>query len=374
MSLYFILAVPVVITVLARIFLQSKIDPLEFILQITIAILITAGVYQTGKFYGMTDTEILNGSITSKTREHGKYVRSYDCRCRQSCRGTGKNRSCRRVCQTCYEDRFTVNWRIDSTLGQVYSATLDKSTRSVYNAPDSSTFANAYVGQACSKANSYQNYILGVPESLFSGKVKGLVETYQEKGMIPSYPKIYNYYHVDHVLSVGVAVNEIKAWRENLANELITIGPSKQANIIVVIVNTDDPNYRYALETAWGGGKKNDVIVIIGSTEYPNIDWVDTITLGGNTGNSLMTVLMRDRLMESQTLDSDKTIGIITDTVIEKFDREPMANFEYLKDEVRPPSWVIILAFLVAVIVSTALTILFYHVDVMGSILQKIRS
>jgi hypothetical protein len=122
--------------------------------------------------------------------------------------------------------------------------------------------------------------------------------------------------------------------------------------------------YRHALERAWAGGKKNDVIVLIGSTNFPTIDWVDTITLGRNSGNELMTVEMRDNLMDIGTLEDHRTIiGSMVRTIEDKFDRKPMADYEYLKDEIDPATWVIILAFFLSVALSIGATIYFHHTD-----------
>jgi len=135
-------------------------------------------------------------------------------------------------------------------------------------------------------------------------------------------------------------MSQIRDWNTYLAGTLKKLGPASQANVIVILVNTADQTYRHALETAWLGGKKNDVIVLAGVTNYPQIDWVDTITLGHNADNGLMTVTIRDELTDLGSIASGQAFfDVIATYVAQHFDRKPMADFEYLKDDIQPATW-----------------------------------
>jgi hypothetical protein len=160
----------------------------------------------------------------------------------------------------------------------------------------------------------------------------------------------------------------IRDWNDYLAGKLRKLGPSSQANVIIIIVNTADQTYRHALETAWLGGKKNDVIVLAGVTNYPTIDWVDTITLGQNAGNSLMTVKIRDELTQLGTIENGQSvIDVVATNIANHFDRKPMADFEYLKDDIQPATWVVTTAFILAFVLSAVLTWVFHVYDPFGS-------
>ena len=236
----------------------------------------------------------------------------------------------------------------------------------MYNTPDPADYTAAYVGEPCSDARGYTNYIKAVPDSLFNMEAS---EFEQFDSLIPSYPEVYGKYHVDHVITMGMGANvPIRDWNNYLAGKLKKLGPASQANIIVILVNTADITYRHALEAAWLGGKKNDVIVMAGVTEYPKIDWVDTITLGQNADNGLLTVKIRDELTALGTIESGQAvIDTVATNVAQHFDRKPMADFEYLKDDIEPATWVVITAFILAFLLSAGLTWAFHVYDPFGS-------
>jgi hypothetical protein len=199
----------------------------------------------------------------------------------------------------------------------------------------------------------YTNYIKAVPESLFS-KESAIDDS---QFSLPEYPRVHSIYKVNRVIGAG----STKELRDRLDEHMKTIGPNKQANIIFVGTNSPDPSYRYALERKWVGGKKNDLIVVVGLDDK-KITWADVITLGGNAGNELTTVKIRDIL--TGTNYSTKSIDDVADIVTKHFDRKPMADYEYLKDEIEPPTWVLVLAFILGTIVSIGLTYVFHVNDI----------
>jgi len=356
---YLILLVPVIIALIARLKFKVSITWPETAAQIAIMSLVLSIVWLAGSWSQTHDTEIWNGEITSKHRDHDTYEQAYDCFCTTDSDGYES-------CSTCYETHYTVDWYLKSTIGNIRIDYKDSTWRSVYDKPDPQNYKDAYVGEACSDTRGYTNYIKAVPDSLFNME-DAVYEQFDS--LIPSYPTVYGKYHVDHVITMGMGSNlAIRDWNDYLAGKLRKLGPASQANVIVVIANTADQTYRHALETAWVGGKKNDVIVIAGVTNYPQIDWVDIITLGQNAGNGLMTVKIRDDLMELGSVESGQAfIDVVATNVGQHFDRKPMADFEYLKDDIQPATWVLITAFILAFFLSAGLTWAFHVYDPFGS-------
>ena len=365
-TFYLILLVPIIVALIARLGFKASITWIETGVQIFAVCTILGIVWLAGSYSQTHDTEIWNGEVTGKVRHHDQYTESYKCRCHQSCSGSGENRSCHEVCSTCYREHYTVDWFLKSTLGKIRLQYYDRTSRRVYKEPDPANYTAAYVGEPCSDARGYTNYIKAVPDSLFN---MADAQYEQFDSLIPSYPTVYGKYHVDHVITMGMGANvPIRDWNDYLAGKLRKLGPSSQANIILIIVNTADQTYRHELETAWLGGKKNDIIVMVGSTNYPTIDWVDTITLGQNAGNSLMTVKIRDEITALESIESGQAvIDTIATNVAKHFDRKPMADFEYLKDDIQPATWVVVTAFTLAFLLSAVLTWLFHVYDPFGS-------
>ena len=337
----------------------------EMGLHFAIPVVLITAVYFAGSYGATADTEIWNGQVTDKRVVDGKYVRTYQCRCRTVSSGSGSNRTTRTVCDTCYEDRYTRKYQGFSTVGNWTFDSIDTTSRSRRNSfgPPAS-YVNCRIGEPASREYGYTNYIRAVPESLFNREAGLNLEQFAD--MIPTYPEVYGFYKINRVLPVGVNMPNAGAINSQLNEALRTLGPDKEANIIVVVVNTDNPSYRYALEEAWIGGKKNDVIVIVGAPNFPQISWVDTITLGNNAGNSLMTVTMRDTLLNHGTIDNVFAEHIIR-TIRELFDRKAMEDFAYLKDEIDPPTWVVIVSLILGIGGSLGLTLLFHFNEFFGT-------
>jgi hypothetical protein len=364
-NFFLLLLIPVIWALIARLIFKTTITWKEMGLQILASIVVVGVVYGAGMYNQTADFEVWNGKITEKVREHGSYIRSYRCNCVTTCTGSGNSRTCSETCQTCYENHYTVDWFVKSTIGNIGIKSLDRTSRSVYDTLDPAAYTEAYVGEGCAATRPYKNYIKAVPESLFNDA--DIAADAEFAPLIPPYPKIHSFYKINRVLAMGVPVKSVDKWDLHLRDRLRAIGPAKQANIILILVNTPDQSYRYSLERAWLGGKKNDVIVIMGVPDYPAISWVDTITLGSNSGNELMTVMMRDNIMALETVDDYvEVIDTIAGTVEGHFDRKSMEDFKYLEDEIEPPTWVIGLAIGLSILISIGLTLYFHLQDPFG--------
>lgn len=330
----------------------------EGILSVVITFVIVSGVYFAGKYSNTQDFEILNGEVISKKREHGSYVRSYSCNCTTRCSGSGKTQSCSTVCQTCYENRYTVDWYANTTLGKITFKSLDTASRSVYNSPDPTSFIKCKPGEPASKEHWYVNYVKATPDSLFN---TGMVSNYE----IPSYPEVYDFYRYNRVINVNSKIKQedILKLNNKISDSLKTLGALRQVNVIVVLTEIDDTSYRHAIENAWIGGKKNDVVVFLGMDEY-NYTWVDVMTWALNSGNELFRVKLKDEIFSHKQFDIDKISGSIEQQIKAHYDRPKMEDFEYLKDEINPPTWVIVLALILSVGSTIGLAVFFYENEV----------
>ena len=314
-----------------------------------VSMLIIAGAVGASVGYQTADTEIWNGEVVSKDRIHGSYVESYDCNCRDVTEyytdheGKRKSRSVRK-CDTCYRDHFTVEWTCQTTLGTYRIAKEDWTNNKVYSLPDPARYAEIKMGDPVSKTHSYKNYIKAVPQTLFNPANETLKAKFANQ--IPAYPiNIYDFYKIDRVIPVGVNVHDLKLWNTKLSHVLKTLGPKKQANVVIVMVKNPDENYFYALQDAWAGAKKNDIVVVIGVSSLAEKPlWANVIAL---TDNSLFKIKLRDDIMSLDSLTADGVINTIYKNTSETFKRKSMKDFKYLENEIDPPTWVIITSLLV---------------------------
>ena len=306
-----------------------------------ISIAIMSGAFYAGAGSKTHDTQVLNGEILRKARTHDSYVRTYSCHCYTTCSGTGNNRSCTQHCQTCYENHYTVNWGCESNIGGFTIQHFDRTSKSVYNSPDPARWTIIKSGDPVSITGSYTNYIKAVPDSLFKPASRQTMDKY--KSVIPKYPSnIYDFYHVDRVLTVGFTLPNIKEWNTKLSEVLKKLGPQKQANAVIVLTKYATDDFYFALQDAWINGKKNDIVVVIGAPDFPNkAAWVRVMAL---TKNDIFQVSLRDRILTLNEITADGVINSINEETFASFKRKSMKDFQYLESEIDPPTWVMVLA------------------------------
>lgn len=345
---------PIIITGIARFVFHKTITNQEMGIQLGICTLLIALFFAGSLFTKFADTEILTGEVTKKGQVEVHCYHPYPCNCRQVCSGSGSSRSCYTHCDTCYQHNKDWRWEVESNIGQsLYIDNIDY--RGIAEPP---RHKDVRIGEAFSVHHSYANYVKAASDTIFKFKNIDL-----SKYNVPEYPKVQDYYRVNRILVSGVKGVNVKEWNDNLNEQAKKLGISKHANPLILFTNSSSQDYRYAVEQAWEGGKKNDVLVIIGAPNYPAIEWVDTVTFGQNSGNSLLTVLMRDRIMAVQNLDAATVTKIIGSTIAEKFDKKPMKDFEYLKFSIMPSESMLWFCLALGIISSIGLSIYFHRTD-----------
>ena len=157
---------------------------------------------------------------------------------------------------------------------------------------------------------------------------------------------------------------DIVEWNRGLTELNADLGKKKEVNIIVAVVANADKKVLYGFEEAWVGGKKNDFVVIICVSSYPAIDWVQVMSW---TRAEELKVNIRDRIQDIGCLcRRDEILATIGSLVDEKFVRRPWEDFKYLVAGAKPPTWALVLIWILGVGVSTWQTIYFYKEDPFG--------
>jgi hypothetical protein len=303
-------------------------------------------------YYSATDdSETWNSRVSKKEKEYTSCSHSYSCRCRQSCSGSGKNRSCHQVCDTCYEHSNDWNWAVYTAAGEGFD--IDRIDRRGSHEPPRWTAVK--IGEPTSRVHSYTNYIKAAPDTLF--RRDGKYEKYQS--LLPQYPQnVYDYHRMNRLILVNGAKTQDPAyWNADLMELNAKIGSSRQSNVIVVLARNLPPDFFYALEQAWLGGKKNDVILVVGTDTAGKAAWVNVMTW---ELNELFKVKVRDDLLEKGSLERWDVVNVLEANIVKYHKRKPMADFEYLKSSITPTvtGWVV--SMLVGFIISIGLSILFH--------------
>ncbi len=350
-TLALLLVFPLVWPFVAKIIWKHEITLAELGLNIVIGALVVSAGWALGKYAQAHDVEILNGQVTGKYSEKVSCEHSYRCNCRQSCSGSGKNRSCSEVCDTCHEHSYDVDWNLRTSVGEIEVKRVNRQ-----GTVEPPRYTRAAVGDPVAQTHGYQNYIKAAPDSLFNALAEK--QALQEYGsLVPAYPSsVYDYHYLDRVLSIGVPVSDLTAWNQDLANALRVTGPSKQVNLVVVFTKEANPQFATAVNAKWLGGKKNDVVVVFGTPSYPDISWVRVLSW---TDREVFKVQLRDALLDMKTVKRETVIPTIASHVEKGFVRRPMEDFAYLKHQIEPPGWVLALLVVLSMAASIGASVYF---------------
>lgn len=345
-------AIPLLIAGLSLV-LFKKISWKEFLIQVFVSIAIVSISVLIIYISNVGDTEIWSGRVTTKDKEWTPCTHSYQCRCRTetSCSGSGKDRSCtsHEVCDTCYEHTNDWDWVVrTSNKETIYIDRVDR--QGAYTPP---RWAAVQINEPTAQPHHYTNYIKAAPDSLF--RHQGLTTKYA--GKLPPYPgKVHDYYHINRLVTQGVSVDNTP-WNQGLMNINADIGAKKQVNMIVVLTNLE-PEWFYALEEAWVGGKKNDAILVIGvDPDAGKQRWANV--MAWTTDKALETKLSSE-IMSQPNLDAESTLGVFRKVVEENYKRKPMADFAYLKASIQPSGTQYIIAVIINIIIAILLTLAFH--------------
>ena len=367
-SLLFPLAVKIVF--------NSKISLAEWALQTVITLVVVVSLYHFGRYNQTQDYEIWNGSVTSKEVKREScpwgWVDYQDGFCTEystrqvkdgtkTCTGTGNDRRCTDNYKTQYNYHFSWEQKyfVFSNIGETWQ--INRVDRQGASTPGRWEMVN--IGDAVSKTNSYTNYVKAAANSLFN-KDKRLAEFYADN--IPEYPiEIYDYYRVNRAItSPDTVVPNLDQYNAGLSDILKELGPAKQMNAVILFTNIADPAYADAVLNSWQGAKKNDAVIIAGINDDQSIAW---LRIHSWSKNKLFEVELRDHLLDLGTIaDSAEFLNIVNTVAMNNFERQPMAEFEYLADEIEPSTGFIIVIFVILIILSAILTFIFHKHDIFG--------
>ncbi len=189
----------------------------------------------------------------------------------------------------------------------------------------------------------YTNYIKGAAATLFNQKLENVP--------VIDYPEVFDYYHVNRVFYTDLpAPPFLKEWNrdlEKLNAKFRNIG----ANVIINVTSKDE-TWSETLAQAWDAHNINDVVVTIGVTGE-KISWVNVRSW---SSDKMLDVVTRDMIMLLPRVDKDMINDIIDVTVSEHYKPQKMEDFEYLSDDVEAPTWLYIIAGIILLIVTPAVT------------------
>lgn len=344
--LFLLILIPILLPAFFALVWKHKITFSEFFLNVLVCCLITTGVYYGGVYHQVKDVQILNGEVTSKSKDRVSCSHSYSCNCRTVNKTT--------TCDTCYEHPYDFDWNVHSNVG---TFSIDRIDRQGVKEPP--RWTSVTIGEPVALEESYINYIKGSPSSIFNKQSMDFAKRYEVN--IPQYPRVYDYHRANRVISVGVPIADINLWNDDLSIALKKLGPTKQSNVILIIAKDKSVEYAEAVNAKWLGGKKNDVLVILSVDSSNKISWVRVF---GLTKTSAIKTYLRNDIQEIGELNRELIIQSISKNVMEHYDRKSMEDFKYLLSNIEISGFAFFIIFLLSVFSSAGISWIFaHHVD-----------
>ena len=341
----------------------------EFAISAVLCVGLGFGMVAVGKHAQSLDVELWNGEVTGKTFDIEYYKRAYSCNCRTVNKVT--------TCQTCYRKGHDMTWDVQTNIGNFNidredcRSTIKAVCLSRYSAPP--FWEDVQKGDPVSRQNSYTNYVKAVDNSLF----KSVPVDDQNRVKNITYPiAVYDFYNVDRVVLDGVKLPESRpVWNRGLANMLKTVGPQRQANVVLVLTSVAERMYGDMLIAQWEGANKNDIVIIAGFPKGDTTDAPSWVKVHSWAKKDIMNVEMRDELISKPELwqSANQFFPAVEKIIMDKFERRPMAEFEYLKHEIELSGLQLILFSILSAILGIGLSIFLIKFDVLGGMNQTRR-
>lgn len=319
-------------------------------LAVCISISIMMGVTYASIYVSMADTEILNGKILNKSREV-EWCNSQSSSCkhytwREKCSyytDSKGNRQERCDSYKVFDYLYEIDWRVNTSFG---SHTIERVNRQGTTIPP--RWSIIQIGDPASTEHTYFNYLLGNKESLFHEEEYKRNYTEKYKKSLPEYPKVYDYYRVNHVLNL--TNHNSNGYNDYISMVLRDMGSAKQVNIILVLYPVTDTELPKAIIGKWRGGKKNDVIMLAALDDTGSVRNFSSTSFAQGSNNELLHSKLRMNAMSEQ-MSLDLVKNLVKD-INHEFKRLPNAEFEYLKYKLEPSMWVVIICSILASISS----------------------
>lgn len=288
---------------------------------LVIAVIIFGSIYSQGR-----DVQILNGEVTSKSKDRVHCRHSYQCNCYSICSGSGSSRSCTRVCQTCYEHGFDIDWNVHSNVGSTGIETIDR--QGLKEPPRWSVID---IGEPFSVESGYYNYIKASPWSIFNKKAL------EQQVGVPPYLSVYDYYRINRVQVIDSKYQPDDRLNTLLNQTLAKLGPIKKVNVVVV-VHSNGNLYSEALKVKMLGGKINDIYIVF---DVDKEGVFNNVAVFSWSKSDLVNVKLRDSLLDIGKWNSTRINQAVKENILKYYESRSIEEFKYLKDEVEIPTWAI---------------------------------
>lgn len=349
---------------IAKIMFSHEFTWFEMGIQGTLTAVVIAFLSMAGYHSQTSDVMLVNGVVTKTTAQQESCnqfwsdwpdsfctnQRTRQVRDGKTCTTINNKRSCTPNYKTQYKSIYP--WEIRYFVQSDIPTSYEIKRIDAQGVQVPPRYAEIKIGDPVTSMVSYTNYIKGASDTLFNQKLEDVPPI--------AYPGLYDYYKTRRVIYYGTPSNSqiVQQWNESLSVLNAEIRKTR-ANVIINVVG-ENQNWAEGLAQAWDAHNINDVIVSIG-VEQERIQWVDVRSW---SKNEMVDIVIRDDILSIGTINPDQINKVIKDAITQYFDMQEMSDFEYLADDIPPPTWLYIVAGIILLIITPVTTIYLSRNDI----------
>lgn len=346
---FLVFLLPALFAVVAmKVIFKREITTREFFIHLGSSLGITVVIYAISfafLYSSMADTQILNGMITNKFK-HTEICSEYS-----SCENYYiKTKTKTRINSKGKLERYTETYKVFlySTEFDWYLQTSTDDNIKIKRVNDRGDvmpprWNMAHVGDYSASTSIYINPLLSGDVSLFNTAADSGLYSDEDLKDIPDYPEVYDYYRFNPV--INLTQHDVSFIRTELNKQMRTMGASKQANVIFVVIdsNINGDDFTKKLKQKWNGGKKNDIIIVVGIDKIKNITFLTSNSYADGSGNELLHSTLKMRYIANESVLDLNEVRVIMSIIDDKFNRLPASEFNYMLTDVKPSFMLIII-------------------------------
>ncbi len=280
---------------------------------------------------------------------------SYDCNCRTDSKG---NRSC----NTCYMHLYDVDyhppyWKLVTTTNEEVSISEHEYNRlkrlfgnekfrdlhRSYHSKDGDEYHSTWPHDSASAVpvtttHTYENRVKASDQSVFH--FEPVSDSNVRRFAIKAYPQMTGY-----TMQAVIGDSSRDAFMADKKIQYINalLGPRKQVRVFVLVFKNQPIRAAFVQEWHWCGGNKNEFIVCIGIDGQRNVQWCKPISW---TRNEELKARVKAFVQDQKQLNLMALANYMQPQLDKGFERLSFKEFDYLT--VEPPTWAVILTYLLA--------------------------
>lgn len=359
--LYGALIIPFIAAAVMLIFFHKRTKWWELGIPFAAAIIVIVGFKFAGEWSATKDGEFWGGWVVEARyyEDWNEYIHK-TCY-RESCSGSGKNRTCTSVAYDCsYVDYHSEYWQVNDSNGSAHRITQGSYNQFVklygqrpmfvdmhrsYHTDDGDMYKTAWPGTEATfeevfTEHSYENRVQA-SRSVFSYRKIGEDEV-ASRGLF-TYPEKVSLFDFPSVL--GDCGPGTDAANKRLQYHNAKLGRSKQVRMWVLCTDSGDPGFGQDQESLWVGGNKNEVVMVKGEGWVHVFSWTD---------HKEPIYETRDHVATMTTFDPVEAVDFMAAKVGADFERKHFEDFSYLT--VETPTWSIWVTWILVALISGGLS------------------